>query len=61
MKSPRTRVKNEQKTSSQPWSLSQPRFIGSARAGREMRKVRNMIIALTTPAGKLLVVSLGGD
>lgn len=61
MKSPRMRVKKEQKTSSQPWSLSQPRFIGSARAGRERRKVRNMITALTTPAVKLLVGGLSGD
>jgi len=50
MKSPRMRVKKEQKTSSQPWSLSQPRFMGMARAGSERRKVRNMTMALMTPA-----------
>jgi len=50
MKRPRMRVKKEQKTSSQPWSLSQPRFMGIASAGSERRKVRNITMALTTPA-----------
>jgi len=50
MKRPRTSVKKEQKIRSQPWSLSQPLFMGRASAGRERRKVKNMTTAFTTPA-----------
>ena len=50
MNRPRMRVKKAQKTVMKPWSLSQPRFVGRARAGREIRKVMNMNTALTMPA-----------
>lgn len=50
MTRPRTRVKMEHTTVSQACSLSQPRFVGRARAGREMRKVKKTKMAFTTPA-----------
>jgi len=40
----------EHTTVSQACSLSQPRFVGRARAGREMRKVKKTKMAFTTPA-----------
>lgn len=50
IKSPRTRVKKEHKTTSHPWILSQPLFIGRARAGSDAKNVTNTTMALTTPA-----------
>ena len=50
MARPRTRVKMEHTTMSQACSFSQPRFVGRARAGREIRKVKKTKIAFTTPA-----------
>jgi hypothetical protein len=50
MTRPRMRVKMEHTTVSQACSLSQPRFVGRARAGKEMRKVKKTKIAFTTPA-----------
>ena len=50
MTRPRMRVKMEHTTVSQACNLSQLRFVGRARAGREMRKVKKTKIAFTIPA-----------
>jgi hypothetical protein len=44
------RVKIEHTTVSQACSLSQPRFVGRVRAGRETRKVKKTKIEFTMPA-----------
>jgi hypothetical protein len=56
MNSPRIREKKEHPTTIQPWIFSQLRFIGRARAGREVTNVANTKIALTTPARIIMSV-----
>jgi len=41
-----------QRTTSQPWNLSQVREVGITRAGMELRAVMNIKIALARRAGE---------
>ena len=55
------REKKEQATTIHPCSVSHFRFVGSARAGREMMKVAKTSSALTRPAVALLAYEVGLD
>jgi hypothetical protein len=55
------REKNEQATTIHPCRVSHFRFVGSARAGREMMKVAKTSSALTRPAVALLAYEVGQD